>query len=286
MAYPIVRIDPTTPTIGRSPALWRNALDKYDSDPLLGVLRATDFTKPHVGGIDAWSNGWWFSEMAAAGADTEVFATTNHPNGEFSLSAATDTDHEGVKMQAGPSATVGEGITLPTHATAALRRGDVIFEHRFYFNEDTQGTLVSGLFEQAAVAGVLGATSLLLDTVDYIGFYVTNGGDLQFVVRNDNAAGTAVEYNVDILSAAQLVVLEDTWLKLGFRVNRNNTVEIFVNGTAVRYSSEATPVKIKVPATALPEVDLSRTIGVARGIAGDHDPSTILTTFCDCYVEN
>lgn len=287
MAYPIVRIDPTTPGRERSPALWRGALDKYDADPLLGTLRADNFEKALVAAIDDFEAGWWFSECAAAGADTEVFATNAHPDGRFSLSAATDTDHEGVKMQGGLSATVGEGIVLPTHATAATARGDVIFEWRGLLDKDTMDTYVIGLFEQAAVAGVLGATSLLLDTVDYIGFYRIDRGDLQFVVRNDNAGGTAVEYNVDVLSAATLLAdYEGEMTKLGFRVNADSTCEIYINGTRIWYSSEATPVKIAVTATSLPEVALSRTMGVARGATGDNDPCTVVTDWVDCYVQN
>jgi len=285
MAYPIVRIDPTTQSRERSPALWRNALEKYDFDPNLGVLRADDWTKGLVGAIDACHGGWWFSEMAAAGADTEVFATTNHQDGHFSLSAAADTDHEGVKMQGGSSATVGEGIVLPTHTVAATAKGDVIFEWRGLLNKDTMSTYAIGLFEQAAVAGVLGATSLLLDTVDYIGFYRINRGTLQFVVRNDNAGGVAVEYNVDILTAATLLAdYEDEYTKLGFRVNADKTTEIFINGTQVLLDTAGT--KIKVTSTSLPEVDVSRTIGVVRDVTGDANPITVVSDWCDCYVQN
>ena len=288
MAYPIVRIDPTTTTRERSPALWRNALDNYDADRGTGNLYADDWLKPVVGAVDDWEAGWWFSEANVAGAASEVFQTTPaHPDGYFTLSAVTNVDHEGVKMQAGSSATVGEGITLPTHATAATRRGDVIFETRVYLDKDTTDTFAIGLFEQAAVAGVLGNTSLLLDTVDYIGFYRVDRGDLQFVVRNDNAGGTAVEYNVDVMSAATLLAdYEGEWIKLGFRVNADSTCEIFIDGAQVKYSSETTPVKIAVTSTSLPEVLLSRTALVARGVTGDNDPVSIKLDWIDCFVQN
>jgi len=285
MAYPIARIDPTTAGDGRSPALWRNALDRYAADTLLGNLRESRFEKAISGVVDEGHGGWWFSECAAAGVTGELLGTNIHPDGEFTLQATSGTDHFGVKMQGGSSATVGEGIVTPQHATAATRRGDVIFEHRFLVEAANQDTLVTGLFEQAAVSGVLGATSLLLDTVDYIGFYKINDGDLQFVVRNDNAGGTAVEYNVDVMTAAAFLALDGEYLKLGLRINRNSTVEIFINGVAVKYSSETTPVKIVVPTTSLPEVDLSRTIGVVRGATGDASPVRVKSSFCDCYVE-
>lgn len=281
MAYPIARIEPTTQGRERSVALWRNELDKYDADPSLGVLRADDFTRPLVGAIDAFAGGWWFSECAAAGADTEVFATNGDANGEFSLSAATDTDHEGVKMQAGPSATVPEGIVLPTATTDS--KSTVVFEWKGQLDDSVNDTLFIGLAEQVAVAGLLSATSVLTDAEDYIGFYRLDDGDLQFVVRNDNAGGTAVEYNVDVVAAADIDDTAGTQTKLGFRVNHDNSVEIYVNGTQVKVESDA-GATIAVTSTSLPIEPLSRTIAVARGATGDNDPSTIVTDWIDCYV--
>ena len=281
MTYPIARIEPTTQGRERSVALWRNELDKYAADPSLGVLRADDFTKALTAAIDDFEAGWWFSECAAAGADTEVFATNADPNGEFSLSAATGTDHEGVKMQGGNSATVGEGIVLPTATTDS--KGTVVFEWKGQLDDSVNDTLFIGLAEQVAVAGLLSATSVLSDAIDYIGFYRLDDGDLQFVVRNDNNGGTAVEYNVDVVAAADIDDTAGTQSKLGFRVNADSTVEIYVNGAQVKLESNANAV-IAVTSTSLPIEALSRTIAVARGATGDNDPCTVVTDWIDCYV--
>jgi hypothetical protein len=287
MAYPIVRIDPTTATRERSPALWNNALDNYADDKGVGVLRADDFEKGIVGAVDDWEAGWWFSEAGAAGAASESFATNGEKYGEFVAGATTDTDHEGIKMQGGASASISEGIVLPTHATAAKRSNSVYFEARVYMDLDANDTMIVGLFEPDTVGGVLGATSLLLDDVDYIGFYRVDAGDLQFVVRNDNAGGTAVEYNVDVLSSTTIAAsYDDTWVKLGFRVNSDSTCQIYIDGVEVKYSSETTPVKIAVTSTSLPEVELSRTLVAARGATADNGTVAIKCDWIDCFVQD
>ena len=286
MGYPIVRIDPTTQGRERSAALWRNALDKYSVDPELGKLYADDFLRPHAGAVDTYSDGWVFTEDGVAGATSELFYTTGAADGVFSLAATTGADYRGVKMQAGSLAAggTGEGITLPTATTD--NKSDVIFETRVYLNVSAGGndTLFAGLAEHVATVKMLGAASALPDDCDYIGFYRVDAGDLQFVVRNDNAGGVAVEYNVDVLSAATIASsYEDAWVKLGFRVNGDSTVEIYIDGVKVKLTSD-TSAKIAVTSTSLPEEALCRTVSVGRGATADNGTVGVLIDRIDCYV--
>ncbi len=279
MSYPLGRIDPTTQGRERSVALWRNVPDAFGNDPCVGTLRHDDFHRAHVGAIDAYSDGWFFSECAAAGADTEVFSTTGHPDGYFSLSAATGTDHEGVKMQGGCTSGIGEGIVLPTATTSP--KGTCVFEWKGQLDDSVNDTLFIGLASQEPVAGLLSATSTLVTSADHIGFYRLDDGDLQFVVQ-ENAG--AVTYTVDVVAAADIDDTAGTQTKLGFRVDHNQKVEVYVNGTRVKVTSD-TGAAISVTSTALPLLPLSRTIAVARGATGDNDPCTIVTDWVSCYVQ-
>jgi len=279
MAYPIVRIDPTTANRERSPALWRNVLDKYDSDRALGVLRATDFHTPvPATAVDAFADGWWFSDCGVAGADTELHSTVGtHPDGHFTLSAATATDMEGTKMQAGQSATVGEGIALPTATSNA--KGDVVFEWRGELLATKNSTLFIGLAQQVAVNGLLtAAANALTAACDHIGFYRLDDGNLQFVVSEGVGL---VTYTVPIVLTANVSNTAAAMTKLGFRVNADSTVEVFVDGVRVRKSTAGAD--IVVTTTALPLLPLSRTIAAAAGDDGI-TPSVVVSDFCDCYV--
>lgn len=273
MAYPIVRIDPTTVGRGRSPALWRGALEKFATDPSLGILRADDFSTPKSGAVDTVKDGWCITEDGVAGATGESFYTNGDPNGVAVLGATTGADYRGVKMQAGALVAGGapEGVVLPTATTGA--KADCIFEARVYLDVNTNDTLFVGLAENVATVKLLGAASALPDDSDYIGFYRIDAGDFQFVVRNDNAGGTAVEYNITIQAAADIT--DGGWVQLGFRVNYDETVEIYIDGVRVRYTTSN--VKVAVTVASLPEEALCRTISVGRGATADN-----ATVACKC----
>lgn len=257
MSYPIARIDPITPGRERSPALWRNELEKYADDTLLGTLRASDFKTPRTQAVDTANAGWYLAETGVAAATNEAFTTNADPDGVCVLSATTGTNFMGVQVQAGESTTQGENIVLPSHPT--LAKGTVIFETRIYADVQANDNLFIGLHE--VDAAVLSTTATLAADVDYIGFYRIDGGDLQFRVRNDNNGGTAVEYNVNVVAAADMP--EDTNVKLGFRVNYDNQVEICVDGTIIKRDTAGA--NIRVPANALPIEVLTRTMAVSRG---------------------
>ena len=276
MSYPLTRISTATVGRERSADLWRGVLEAYANDPCIGALRSNDFSDPHAQAVNTYSEGWFVSEDGAAGATSESFNTTGAADGHVSLSATTGTVHQAVKAQAGPTATVSEGIILPT-ATAG--KADVVFEARVELRTTLNPTCFIGLAEQNAA--VLSATSVPSDALDYIGFYRLDNGDLQFIVRNDNNGGTAVEYNVNIVASAN--VPNTGFTKLGFRVNHDNKVEIFIDGVQVKATSD-TGAKIAVPSTALPIEVLARTLLTGRGATAANATSTIVCDRIECFV--
>ena len=280
MAYPIVRIDPTTAGRELSPALWRGALEKYDFDPSLGTLRKDDWTRPRTQAIDTVVEGWWLSEEGTAGATSESFDTNTGPDGEVLLDAAAAADFVGIRAHAGASATLTENIALPTHTTAASQRGDVIFEARVFLDITLNDTMFVGLAEGQST--VLTGDNTLTLAGDYIGFYRLDNGDLAFVSRDDVNGGTAVVHTTNIVALADLATA--AWTKLGFRVNADSTVEVFVDGAKVRTTSDSGNAVLSILSTALPSENLSRTLIAARGVTLDNDPIGMRCEFIYCYV--
>ena len=276
MSYPLTRISPITSGRERSPDLWGNILEAYADDPVIGALRSNDFYAPHTQGINTYEEGWFLNEDAAAGATGESFATNGNPDGHALLLATTGTAHQAVKVQAGPSTTVSEGIVLPT---ASNGKSDVVFEARVALLTTANPTCFIGLAEQNTA--ILSTTSVPNDTLDYIGFYRLSNGDLQFIVRNDNNGGTAVEYDVNVVASAN--VPNTGFTKLGFRVNHDNKVEIFIDGVQVKVTSD-TGAKIAVPSTALPIEVLARTLLTGRGATAANATSTIVCDRIECFV--
>ena len=279
MSYPITRIDPTTVGRERSPDLWRTALDRYTSHPTLGVVRSDQFQRPIVCAEDVSANGWLCSEDGVDGATSQVYNTNSNPNGEFVLGGTSGADYVGVKMQAASTAALGEAVVLPTATTDS--KSDVIFEARVYLDLASNDTLFVGLAEPVATVKFLGAASALPDDSDYIGFYRVNAGDLQFVVRNDNAAGTAVEYNVDVQAAADIT--NAGYVKLGFRVSGGQVTEVYIDGAKVVNASD-TGTKIAVTTTSLPIEPLCRTVSVGRGETANNATVECLVDSIECYV--
>ena len=277
MSYPSTRVSQTAVGLERSADLWGGVLEAFANDPTIGVLRSDDFTRPRAQIIATYVEGWFLSEDSAAGVTGESFNTTGHPDGQASVAATSGTDHQGIKAQAGPSASVSEGIVLPTHPT--LGKAEVVFEAIVELNVAKNDTLFVGLAEQDSA--ILSTTSVPNDDLDYIGFYRLDSGDLQFIVRNDNAGGTAVEYNVDVVAAADVPDAAD--VKLGFRVDASGKVTITIDGVKVKVTSD-TGVAINVPTTALPIEALSRTLLAARGETADNGTISVPCKSIDCFV--
>lgn len=254
MSYPIPRIATSTVQRLHSPELWRNALEKFD-EPSVAQYYFDDFvTNQFANTSDASSAGGWYIQDGAAGGTSESFIATNGPNGIQTLSAATGTAHFSIEAHRGPAATTGATVNLPSHASAG--KGAVVFEARVSLTA-AHATFV-GLTE--AIAVFLDATSDVPTDSDYIGFYKEAAGDLLFVNANDNDGGTAVSSSKTILAAADVPT---GYTKLGFRVNADQTVEIFVNGSRVR--TDTSDVPIVVATTSLPIETLVERFVVGRG---------------------
>ena len=282
MSYPIARIDPTTAGRERSPSLWRNELEKYSADKSLGVLRADDFTEPQsVSGAGALStNGrWWMAEAGTTGATSETANTTTDPNGVLHLLGTTGTDFIGVEVQAGSSATLIENIVLPTATTNA--KGTVVFEARVYLDTAANDTFFVGLAEAGST--VLTGDNTLTLAADYIGFYRLDAANLLFISRNDNNTGTAVSSSQIIKTTAQVAAgYEDAYVKLGFRVNYDNTVEVFVD--SVRIRKDSSDAVVTVASTALPIEKLTRKVSVCRGATLNNATVSVDIDWIDCWV--
>lgn len=286
MSYPTVRIATTEKTRQRTPEVYRGVLEQYAHDNTLGTYHTDDFTQPRTTAYTtttpAANDGWIVGEAGATGSASGVFSNIADADGVIRMTGVVGTDWEGSQVQAGEASAQGEAVVLPTHSTDG--RGTVIFEWLGVAEDSVADTFFIGLAEpDMAATAILGATGALTDGADYIGFYRLDSGDLQFVVRNDNAGGTAVEYEVDVLSGADLELIDDVSLKLSFRVNTDNSVEVYVNEVRILKTSD-TGADIDVPSTALPIEYLTRKLAVLRGAAGDNDPVQLDTDYIDCYV--
>lgn len=283
MSYPLSRF-PFIGSKGRTSALWRGTLEKYGQDPNLVRTFLADFDSPKTLAFTTTAltagHSWIVGEAGATGAASGSFSSTSNSEGTMLLTAATNTDWEGAQVQAGEATAQGESIVLPTHSTGP--KGEVVFEASVALLDSTNDTFFVGFAEPGMSAtALLSATGVLTDAADYIGFYRLDSGDLQFVVRNDNSGGTAVEYNVDVVADADLP--DNTWVKLGFRISETNKVEIWVDGAEVTRTSD-TNAKINVPSTALPIEYLTRKAVVLRGAAGDNDPASLNFRMFDAAV--
>lgn len=274
MTYPLARLPKQTEvTRELTSSLWRTAPDNYDSAQGVGTLYGgDDFKKPVTNStVNTAHDGWFLSEAGTTGATSESAITNTNPDGVLVVEATTGTDLMGVKVQAGESATQGENIVLPSHASTP--KGNVVAEARVYLlKEDTTASLANdtlfvGLAEPLGTANalLLNDNTLTL-AADYIGFYRLNNGDLQFVTRTDNDGNTAVEDSVTIVAAADLV--DDDFVNLGFRVNADLSVEIFYNKEKVVVDTSGT--RISINPLALPIENLTRTLAASRGATLDN----------------
>ena len=276
MSYPQVRYNTVTLDRRLSANLWRNSLDEYaDGHPEIGSFDFCDFVgRDAVGNTsDAAAQSGWFVQDAAAGGTNENFANVASPDGIAVLSASTGTDHFGIEAHRGYSATTGAWVNLPTHATDA--RGRVVFETYVDFDESDNWFI--GLTE--AIVEFLSATGTLPTASDYIGFYRADDGDLKFVCANDNDGGTAVTDSITIIAAADA----PTGLqKVGFAVNKDNSVEICVAGDLIKLDTSG--VTIVVDEDALPIETLTQKYATTRGATGDLAAVALRVDWCACFV--
>lgn len=251
-----VRYSKSTPGRELTPALWARILEAWANDPSVGSFDFDDFLQPISNTTDASGAHGWFIQDAVAGGTNESFASQASPDGVARLSADTGTDHFGIELHRGMTATNVAGVNLPTHSTDP--RGRVVFEARV----DLSGSdnYFVGLTEP--IVEFLSATGTLPTSSDYIGFYRADSGDLKFVCANDNNGGTAVTDEATILTDAQITAKTD-FVKLGFAVNRDQTVDIFVDG--VSYRTQA----LTINSLALPIEGLTKKIATTRGATGD-----------------
>lgn len=259
--YPYMRIAVEDPVRDLSSECWRGLLEKF-GDPTLGNLRDDDFKTPASNTTDASADEGWFIQDAAAGGTVESFVSVaGKPEGVRRLSATTGTDHFGIEAHRGKTATNLGDVVLPTHTSNP--KSTVAFHARVGL--DLADTYFVGLTEP--IVEFLSATSTLPATSDYIGFSRTDAGDLKFVCANDNNGGTAVTDEVTILAAADIPDASGVMAKLEFRVNADNTVEIYVDD--VRYLKDTSGDLIVIDPDALPIESLTPKLAILRGATAD-----------------
>lgn len=287
MSYPVIRYNELNAAgtafvnRGRSAQLWGGSLDKYAvSDPdINGILFFDDFMLPrsNVSTTGASEAGWWM-EDAAAGGTNESFASIAAVDGTATASATTGTDWFGIEIHRGVLATDLGTVVLPTHPT--LGRGKVVYETRVTLSGSDHYFI--GLGEPGAT--FLGATGALPTDRDYIGFFRNDAGGLSFVAANDNNGGTAVTYSATLLSAANTTALAAGFHKLGFAVNADNSVDIFVDGEQIFKDTSGN--SIVVTTTALSIEFLTQVYTSLRGATGDLATVSLPIDWVGTWVEN
>jgi hypothetical protein len=250
-----------------TPDLWNNAREQWvEADPASGQFYFEDFVETLLGNTTDASaqEGWYIEEASAAGATAESFvsAVVAGGIGVAVLSATTGTDEQGIEAHRGSSATTGFTVNLPTHGVSP--QGRVIYETRVNLNDADSDQFFIGLAEPG-IDLLIAAGALAADR-DYIGFYRLDGGGIQFVCANDNAGGTAVTDAVTIVADADVPTNE--WVRLGFSVNENLTVDIFYNGQ--RIGRDTSGVDIVIDTDALPIETLTEKYAITRGATGDN----------------
>jgi hypothetical protein len=111
-----------------------------------------------------------------------------------------------------------------------------------------------------------------------MGFLKLPAGNLQFVVANDNAGGTAVVEAHNVVLAADIPA---GYNKLGFRVNADRTVEIYVNEKRITHNTAG--VAFSVSALALPIESLTQKFVVGRG-SGAATTVALPIDWVSCFV--
>lgn len=261
MSYPVARYQiPDTDSRRPQAVVWGDVLERYYQTGE-GVLFEDDFVTHVNNTTDASSaDGKWFIQDAAAGGTSESLIAKDGHGGLATLSAATGTAHFGIEMWKGSTSTTGAFVETPGSTTDA--KGVVVFECRLTI--DKSEAVFVGLTE--CIAEFLSSTTTLPDDSDYIGFFMTAGGALTFVSRNDNAGGTAVEFNSEDLITNANLTDGDTY-RLGFRINQDGTIVVGVNDDLYEPddSSSGNPCDL----TAIPEEILTPRVCLGRGGGSD-----------------
>lgn len=226
--------------------LWRHSLEAYVSeDPALGSRYFDDFLVPSTNTTDATSVDGWFIEDMAAGGTVESFASIAAVNGKRTLSATTGTAHFGIEAH--------RGVARANEGTILAGNGQRIV-HEVLLSLPSADAYFVGLSESGAL--LFDATTGLVATQDYIGFFRSAGGDLTFVTATDNAGGTAVADSVVVLAAASAPTGVS---KLGFAINGDGTVDICVDGVLYPVAAKA------INSLALPIEIITQKFMVGRG---------------------
>jgi hypothetical protein len=236
--------------VGRelSANLWRNTLTAYANEPNYGVLYFEDFIEDRINASDASAElGWFMQNSVDGGTSNKFISVANKPDGVVSLEATTGTDVYGNGVHRGATATTSDLIHLPTHnagGTTADPRGRVVYETLVDLHLVDQCFI--GLTEPI-VEFLVTSTGALPQNSDYIGFYRSDAGDLNFVCANDNAGGVAVTDSCRAIAAASIPTTAGVFTKLGFAVNRDNSVDISVNGVLIpRSVSSINPLALPI----------------------------------------
>lgn len=274
MSYPVTRynkVNSSNVTIADrlSAKLWRNALSQFVAGDISDVAycRLEDFKEYRANTTDATADGGWLIQDMAAGGTNENFTTVASGDGIADLTATTGTAHFGIEAHGSLC------VNLPTHGSDA--RGDVVFEAHVEIDK-AQAQFV-GLCESATE--FLSSTTTLPTDEDYIGFFRNDAGDLTFVCANDDDGGTAVTDSVTILANDDIT--DNALYHLGFRVNRDQTVEIYIDGDQVK--KDTSGATITIDKDALPIETLGEHLAVGRD-DGSEATVGMQVDFVACYV--
>lgn len=193
---------------GLSTKLWLGCNpDVIRNDPRHGMFVLDDFTNVTALTADATENGWKFIETTAG----RVVEVDDEDYGVIAIGGGDGTDNNGQAMyKSGATITPAAGTTI-------------VVEARVKANTITAGLqafigLVDATDDTAIMAS--GATT----PTDLVGFYTPDNTVLTFVGEQGGSAGT--------ITAAHTLA-EDTYVKVGFRINGTDDADVYVNGSKI-----------------------------------------------------
>lgn len=262
--YPTVRISTSDPTRQRTPELWRGVLEQFANGSEFGYLSTVEFVdEVDATADDADGSGEtrfaqrYLVQNSAAGGTNTNFLTLTSPDdyyGAARLEGDTGTDWFGVS-----ACGQNKWIKTPKHSTDPRE----VLVCEYLVDLSGSDTYFLGLGEETSE--FLSATGTLPTDSDYIGFYRLDAGRLRFVCANDNNGGTAVTADVNVVEVADISADP---VKLGFRVNSDGTVEIFVAEAKIVKESDDNA-DINIAETAIPIETLNEVYETQRGATGD-----------------